>query len=213
MSCRSNNTARSHATGDQPIVGLLRTVRDGVGLFYIRIRRTRETHSDYGSVVRFTVRDFSEADASAIATWRYEPPYDVYNGEPEMDSGAWSDVWFAVDDSATAELVAFLELHAASGEIEIGLGLRPDLTGRGLGCQLVDAALRFAHQRWHATRFTLDVLPWNERAIRAYEKAGFDRGDIYVRRFEEGTERQFLRMTRFRAPHGLTGDGSISSAP
>jgi ribosomal-protein-alanine N-acetyltransferase len=147
-------------------------------------------------VVRFSVRDFSEADASAVATWRYEPPYDVYNGEPEMDAVAWPDVWFAVDDSDTSELVAFLELHTVGNEVEIGLGLRPDLTSRGLGCSLVEAVVCFAHQRWKATRFALDVLPWNERAIRTYEKAGFRRAGVYVRRFEGGAKRQFLRMKR-----------------
>jgi RimJ/RimL family protein N-acetyltransferase len=40
------------------------------------------------------------------------------------------------------------------------------------------------------------VLPWNERAIRAYEHVGFVRGDRYVRRFEDGAAREFVRMER-----------------
>jgi len=42
----------------------------------------------------------------------------------------------------------------------------------------------------------LDVFPWNERAIKAYEHAGFERGEVYVRRFDGGIERRFLRMSR-----------------
>ena len=34
------------------------------------------------------------------------------------------------------------------------------------------------------------------RAIRSYEKAGFARGDVYVRTFDDGNEVTFLRMSR-----------------
>jgi ribosomal-protein-alanine N-acetyltransferase len=80
--------------------------------------------------------------------------------------------------------------------VEIGLGLRPDLTGRGLGPAYIESGLAFARDRWAPARFALDVYPWNERAIRAYERVSFTRGDRYVRRFDDGDEREFLRMTR-----------------
>jgi ribosomal-protein-alanine N-acetyltransferase len=149
------------------------------------------------------IRDLSETDARAISAWHYEPPYDVYDMvedsadlESMLDPVRRPDVWFAVDDEGTGELVGFAELHRYGDLVEIGLGLRPDLTGRGLGASFTEAVMAFAHDRWHPARFGLDVLPWNERAIRAYELAGFTRGVVYVRRFPDGAEVEFLRMER-----------------
>ena len=152
---------------------------------------------------RFVVRDMTRADADAIAPWRYEPPYDAYDWSEDpadladlLDPAGWGDVWFAVDDADTGELVGFAELHVIDDLVEIGLGMRPDLTGRGLGAPFTEAILHFARERWGPVRFGLDVLPWNERAMRAYERVGFSRGDLYVRRFDDGVEREFVRMER-----------------
>jgi ribosomal-protein-alanine N-acetyltransferase len=153
--------------------------------------------------VRFVFRDMTGTDARAIAAFRYEPPFDVYDwgADPEdleelLDPGSWPDVWFAVHDADTGGLAGFAELHARDELVEIGLGLRPDLTGRGLGASFTEAICGFARERWRPARFALDVFPWNERAIRAYEQAGFVRGEVYVRRFPGGAEREFLRMER-----------------
>jgi RimJ/RimL family protein N-acetyltransferase len=153
--------------------------------------------------MRFVVRTFTEADARAVVAWRYPPPYDVYDeseqtkdGQEILDASRWPDRWFVVVDADSAERVGFLVLTAGEDEVEIGLGMRPDLTGRGIGPSFVTAALDFARDRWAPATFALDVFPWNERAIRAYEKAGFERGEIYVRRFPNGDERTFLRMSR-----------------
>jgi [ribosomal protein S18]-alanine N-acetyltransferase len=153
--------------------------------------------------MRFAIRPLTDADVDVVATWRYPPPYDVYDvgTEPEelasMRAGAaGAGQYFAVDDAETQELAGFLDLKPSEGEVELGFGMRPDLTGRGLGVSFVEAVMAFSRERWQPTIFTLDVFPWNERAIRAYEKAGFVREEVYVRRFEGGVERTFLRMSR-----------------
>jgi RimJ/RimL family protein N-acetyltransferase len=153
--------------------------------------------------MRFVVRPFTEPDARAVVAWRYPPPYDVYDESEETEDGRtildparWPDTYFAVEDPDAGELVGFLELTPGVDEVEIGLGMRPDLIGMGLGPAFVTAALEFARERWAPATFALDVFPWNERAIRAYEKAGFVRGEVYLRRFPNGTERTFLRMSR-----------------
>jgi ribosomal-protein-alanine N-acetyltransferase len=153
--------------------------------------------------VRFVVRDFGKVDALAIAAWRYPPPYDVYDeaNDPDdlerlMDETNWPGVFFAVDDADAEVLAGFVELHRDGDEVEVGVGMRPDLTGRRLGPSFVETALAFARDRWSPASFALDVFPWNERAIRAYEHAGFLRGEVYVRTYPNGVERTFLRMTR-----------------
>lgn len=161
--------------------------------------------------MRFSIRAFTRGDADVIASWRYDPPYDVYDvrADASMDDEMrdplrWGTSWFAVDDGETGELAGFLELvvsdsESATGthtEVEVGLGLRPDLTGRGLGASFVDVALEFSRERWSPRTFALDVFPWNERAIRTYERAGFERGEVYDRTFEDGNVVTFLRMMR-----------------
>jgi ribosomal-protein-alanine N-acetyltransferase len=159
--------------------------------------------------MRFSIRPFTGADADAVASWRYPPPYDAYDTseDPSFEAGLrdparWGAFEFAVDDPETGELVGFLELTAIKGQgcVEIGLGLRPDLTGRGLGPAYIEAAMTFALERWTPSTFALDVFPWNERAIRAYERAGFERGEVYVRTFPDGNEVTFLRMSRLAGP-------------
>jgi ribosomal-protein-alanine N-acetyltransferase len=159
----------------------------------------------------FTIRAFTEADADDIASWHYPAPYDVYDlsEDPSLDiemreSARWGATWFAADDAETGTLAGFLELVASESEtdgathveVEVGLGLRPDLTGQGIGASFVQAALAFSRERWQPSAFALDVFPWNERAIRCYEGTGFERGEVYVRTFPDGNEVTFLRMAR-----------------
>lgn len=151
----------------------------------------------------YTIRTLTDGDVASMLAWHYAPPYDFY--DPGTDAEDVEEMraatggrrpWFAVDDAVTGELVGFLEFKPAGAQIEIGLGLRPDRTGTGLGVGFIEAALAFGRDRWQPAGFVLDVRPWNERAIRAYERAGFVREAVYLRRFPSGTEREFLRMSR-----------------
>ena len=58
--------------------------------------------------------------------------------------------------------------------MEIGLGLRPDLAGVGLGLSFVEAAVRYATDELAAAEITLNVAAFNERAIKVYRRAGFE---------------------------------------
>jgi ribosomal-protein-alanine N-acetyltransferase len=158
------------------------------------------------------------ADADAVAAWRYQPPYDFYDtaADPSslvevLDSRRWGHIFFSAfascpssypssssspPESGREELAGFLELTARPGEvIEIGLGLRPDLTGQGLGLPCVEACLDFARRRSRPQVFALDVATFNQRARAVYEKAGFVPGDTFWRHLS-GRRWEFLRMSR-----------------
>jgi ribosomal-protein-alanine N-acetyltransferase len=150
-----------------------------------------------------SIRPLTVDDVREMRTWRYASPYERYDLEADpgdvdimLAAAASGEGWFAATHGETGELVGFFEFVVLGDEVEIGLGMRPDLTGMRLGPGYLEAGLAFARERWAPARFTLDVYPWNERAIRAYERAGFARGETYLRRSDDGTEKEFLRMAR-----------------
>ena len=103
------------------------------------------------------------------ARWRYEPPYDFYDddGEPVLNP----ERFFAVRDED--RLVGFIYLEERDAGVFYGLGMRPDLTGRGLGLEFVRFGLDFAHERYPGRPVFLDVAEFNVRARKVYERAGF----------------------------------------
>jgi ribosomal-protein-alanine N-acetyltransferase len=99
------------------------------------------------------------------------------------------------DIDGANERIGIFTFIQRGGVIEIGLAMRPDLTGRGLGLSFVEAGLNFARHRYAPTRFTLDVATFNVRAQRVYERAGFRPLDTFSRRFK-GKQCEFLAMSR-----------------
>jgi [ribosomal protein S18]-alanine N-acetyltransferase len=149
---------------------------------------------------RFT--QLSQEDAEAIAEWHYPEPYSFYDWTADpgdlrelLDSALRGDAYWAVCDEAN-ELVGHFSFKPKDEQtVEIGLGLRPDLTGRGLGASFLAAGLEFAGTRFAPARFVLSVATFNERAIKVYERAGFSRERIYMHS-TNGGEWEFLEMSR-----------------
>jgi [ribosomal protein S18]-alanine N-acetyltransferase len=142
-----------------------------------------------------------QAEARAISDWCYPSPYSFYDWRADeedlallLDDERRKGRFFSAFDEEN-ELVGFFELQAKGGDLVIGLGLRPDLTGRGLGREFVEAGLAFAQENFHPTRFRLSVAAFNERAIKVYERAGFSTTRAFDHETNGGSHR-FLEMTR-----------------
>jgi [ribosomal protein S18]-alanine N-acetyltransferase len=137
--------------------------------------------------MRFSFHPITEAEARAVCGWRYPPPYAVYNASissvPSLLDPA-NHYHAAVDEQG--ELVGFAcfgpdarvpgeldQEDADDGVLDVGLGLRPDLTGRGLGPAFVEAILAHGRATFAPRGFRLAVLTFNRRAIAVYERAGF----------------------------------------
>ena len=56
--------------------------------------------------------------------------------------------------------------------------MRSNIAGRGLGAEVVVARLRFAKDAYSPPTFRLTVAAFNLRAVRMYERVGFDGGGV-----------------------------------
>ncbi|RJO67850.1 MAG: N-acetyltransferase [Myxococcales bacterium] len=136
------------------------------------------------------VRSIRREDAEAIIHWRYEPPYDVYNaeGDPEARRELLGGAYRAVE-TEHGELVGFFclgpnaqvdgartrGLYADRGFVDLGLGMRPDQTGQGLGAAFVETCLAWGREQLHPQGFRLSVAAFNARAIAVYTRVGFEK--------------------------------------
>lgn len=141
------------------------------------------------------VSPLQEADAAALDAWRYEPPYDFYNGEDDPVQNP--ERFFLVRDDA-GDVLGFYYFEERADVVEIGLGLRPDLTGRGLGLQFFEDGVSFAKQTFGDKRVVLNVAAFNDRAITVYRRAGFRETGRHMRTFERWGEVEFLEMEEDR---------------
>jgi RimJ/RimL family protein N-acetyltransferase len=122
--------------------------------------------------------------AEDISTWRYEAPYDVYDMvgtdpeellEPEVG-------YHAV--IAGDRLIGFRSF-GPDGQVpgwdyddsalDTGGGLRPELTGHGLGRSAITAGLAFGRERFAPAAFRVTVAAFNTRALRTVKSLGFER--------------------------------------
>ena len=156
----------------------------------------------------------TEEDAHIIQSWHYEEPYSIYNMSGDEEPNASEEMldrrspYYAVRDEQNM-LVGFYCYGTSAhvdGDMEpglfvedrmvtIGLGLRPDIAGHGLGLAFVNAGLDFAREEFAPKRFRLYVFVWNERAIRVYKRVGFQRIGPHVVHHAAG-DRVFIEMQR-----------------
>ena len=149
----------------------------------------------------YLFRQMDDADARRISGWRYAPPYDFYDSTADpadlaelLDPQRRRDVYFSALDGENC-LVGFFQYEKTGEAVDVGLGLRPDLTRRGLGAEFVLAGLAFARERFSPQRFSLSVATFNGRAIAVYERVGFRRCRTYTHEINGG-EDEFLSMWR-----------------
>ncbi|TGN62535.1 N-acetyltransferase [Nocardioides eburneiflavus] len=125
----------------------------------------------------------TRAHAEDMVTWRYDPPYDVY----DMTGAAPDDLldpalgFHAV--LAGERLIGFRSF-GPDGRVpgwdyddtalDTGGGLRPSLTGQGLGRAAIAAGLAYGRDRYAPAAFRVTVASFNARARRTVESLGFE---------------------------------------
>lgn len=149
------------------------------------------------SPLTFYVVPMESLHAGEICEWEYNPPYNIYGwmsweqmqalgvefGDPQLRSEQYVSV---VDGQGI--LCGFAQLFPMEGVVRLGVGMRPDLCGNGMGQQFMKAIVQAALARYPEREIDLEVLTWNQRAIRAYQKSGFTITDTYERRTPTGNK-------------------------
>ncbi len=134
-----------------------------------------------------------------IESWRYPAPYDFYDLDADLDDlkeftdeQNWPEAYFGVytDDGSLAS--SFVYERKGSTAI-VGLGMRPDLTGMGLGTPFVAAGLAFGAEHLGVDQYELAVAAFNKRAINVYKRLGFNVVEEFQQATNGGTF-PFLRM-------------------
>ncbi|HET6872293.1 MAG TPA: GNAT family protein [Sporolactobacillaceae bacterium] len=153
------------------------------------------------AMMDFSFKKMTQAHAEEIAyTWRYEGIYSFYDMEADQE-----DLNYFLDPNERGEqfysvfngddLIGFFCFTRSERRvIDLGLGLRPELTGKGLGHSFLNKGLQFAQHHYNPEKVTLSVAAFNKRAIHVYKKAGFQ-PEQRVKQATNGGEFDFLRMS------------------
>ena len=146
----------------------------------------------------FTIMTQEQAENIAF-TWHYDGEYSFYDMEADKEDLAEflnpeirGETMFAV--TYKDEMVAFLSVARVDNTtFDIGLGMKPEITGRGKGTEFLKAAIDFVKAEFRAEKITLSVAAFNERAIKVYRKIGFeDTGSMMQK--TNGSTFEFLNM-------------------
>jgi ribosomal-protein-alanine N-acetyltransferase len=125
--------------------------------------------------VKFEFTKMSDEEAQQIAGRRYHLAYDAISDQDDLaellDPRRREYDYFSALDEKGA-LVGFFQFKRDGKGVEVRLGLRPDLTGKGLGRGFLLAGLDFARWSFSPHGFRLSVATFNERARKVYGGVG-----------------------------------------
>ncbi|MFC4559016.1 GNAT family N-acetyltransferase [Virgibacillus kekensis] len=150
--------------------------------------------------MNYTFQQITQKQAETIAyTWHYDGEYAFYDMEADeedlaefVDPEARGDLVYSVLDGN--RLIGFFSFARTNDHtLDIGLGMSPDLTGKGAGLEFVQAGLEFAKESLNPQKITLAVAAFNKRAIKVYERAGFEITSTFSQA-TNGSTYEFVKM-------------------
>lgn len=152
--------------------------------------------------MKFNFKHLQQNNALIIANdWKYEEPYSFYDMTADIEDynefvdenlrnkNEWFEVY--VDN----QLVGFLGLFIENENIDIGLGLKPDYCGKGIGKDFLNNIIDFINQNYIYNTLSMDVAVFNKRAIKVYQSCGFKQRSAFIQNTNDG-EYEFVHLTR-----------------
>jgi ribosomal-protein-alanine N-acetyltransferase len=158
--------------------------------------------------MKYRFEHMTEEYASEVVdNWHYDGVYSFYDmaaDEEDLkiftDRTYWENATFAVLNPQD-ELAGWATFYMEGEDMWLSLGLKPELTGLGLGEEFVSRCVEFArsHYKLDERTIKLDVAAFNKRAIKVYQRAGFAEIGRITKKTHIG-DVEFLRMARPATP-------------
>lgn len=194
------------ATGDLPVISRYgRSDWAGDVTLVPKVAQSWRNHlANVEQVPTLLTRPFTHDEAHSVAAWAYPPPFDLYDVDPTNTSlftnrdPDGSGYYPAAEDDGM--VVAFCVFgpearvrgqQPQDGVLDVGLGVRPDLTSRGLASGLFEQVAALAWDVFHPHQLRTAVATFNDRSLALCRKAGF----IPVRDFTGPGDRRFRELT------------------
>ncbi|WP_051287206.1 GNAT family N-acetyltransferase [Paenibacillus taiwanensis] len=147
-------------------------------------------------------------EAENIVKWNYAPAYSMYNMSDDIEEiqelldGSYYSVknagdelvgFFCFGENAQVNAGASQGIYLDQTALDIGLGMRPDLTGQGKGTEFLIAGMDFTRKKFNPHKLRLSVAAFNNRAISLYKKVGFMPKSSFINEYN-GNKTEFILM-------------------
>jgi len=140
--------------------------------------------------LNYIIKNMDENILNEIISWKYDGKYSEYNMDSYNDLKArnsrivnsknWDNYNCYFKEN---ELIGYTNVvEKENGEIFLGIGLAPKFCGKGLGYGILKNTMSIIKEKYPGSKIVLSVRSWNERAIKCYEKIGFEFIDKCVKK-------------------------------
>jgi len=161
-------------------------------------RLNRLLGASFYSQMNLIINPITPAEIATFVRWRYEPPVDMYNMLPDEESGdAYDEImaYFLEPELNCCailhenEFVGFctfgLDGRVIGGDysqpaLDIGMGMKPELTGQKHGDSFIAAIIQYANQTFNPSHLRVTIAATNQRAQRVWKKAGFVQQEQFI---------------------------------
>ncbi|MEG0240560.1 GNAT family N-acetyltransferase [Anaerorhabdus sp.] len=146
------------------------------------------------------INELSQKNALQIANnWKYSGDFAFYDMTADLEDynefiheDMRNNVFEVLDEN---ELIGYFSYTVEDDGVEIGLGLRPDICGKGYGKTFVLLIEKYILSLVKTKTLKMNVASFNKRAINCYQTCGY----TIVKEFTQetnGGEYQFIEMVK-----------------
>lgn len=135
-----------------------------------------------------------------IATWKYGGEYSFYDNDKTESKQEWAknidkeENTFVIYNENN-ELIGNCSFDYEDGEFMLGVQMKPAITGKGMGTELVKEILDFGRKQYKFNKIELLVAKFNKRAIKVYERQGFTITEEFMWHVNN-EDKEFISMKR-----------------
>ena len=150
----------------------------------------------------YKIEKLSQPNALEIANnWKYPGSYAFYDMTADKE-----DYEVFISEATRGNqyyqllkeevLIGFLAYELIENTVDIGIGMKPSMTGKGQGLEFLNVCIEYLiHKHSNIKEITLAVASFNKRAIKVYEKLEFKEVESFKQNTNGGIY-DFIKMRR-----------------